>query len=236
MKSHKPLLIANWKTALTYADTIKWIIRHTGDLIAWQKNFELILCPEQISMVPVRNLTPNSITIGAQNCSPARPGRNTGQVSAQSLYEAQITHCIINHSELSVSQQDIIAQLRELENFAITPILCVSSADKLAALISAYNLPAATIIALEPLHAVGGSAAAPKYIAEETTRIKNLLSPSPSTRIIYGGGVTAEECREIFKTARIDGFLIGRASSDFQALEKIVSSLLEETNTQEKCI
>ncbi len=75
------------------------------------------------------------------------------------------------------------------------------------------------VIAYEPVWAIGtGKTATPQQAQEVHIEIRNWLSKNVSksvadtTRIIYGGSVTAKNCKELAKEVDIDGFLVGGAS------------------------
>lgn len=75
------------------------------------------------------------------------------------------------------------------------------------------------MIAYEPVWAIGtGKTASPAQAQEVHAQLRQWLkekisdSVSASTRIIYGGSVTAGNCKELAKEADIDGFLVGGAS------------------------
>ncbi len=238
MKSTKPLIVANWKTALTYHAALNWLIRHTDDLIFWNSQIKLVLCPEHTILAQARFLLPQEIGLGAQSCSYEQPGRATGSVSALSLADLNIEYCIVNHSETSPSLTNLSGQLEQLRTQNIVPIICISDVQALEAIIK-NGIPIAPqdLIALEPPHAVGKDAATIEWIKHETKKVIQVLDQTnQKNMLLYGGGVTHTITQSILEETPIRGFLIGRASSDFQALEKIVSSLLDETNTREKCI
>jgi len=75
------------------------------------------------------------------------------------------------------------------------------------------------VIAYEPVWAIGtGKTASPQQAQEVHQILRKWLSAevsetvANSTRIIYGGSVTAANCRELAKECDIDGFLVGGAS------------------------
>jgi triosephosphate isomerase len=75
------------------------------------------------------------------------------------------------------------------------------------------------VIAYEPVWAIGTGKVATAAQAQEVhadTRkyLGSAVSPgvAESTRIIYGGSVTAANCKELATQADIDGFLVGGAS------------------------
>merc|ERR1712187_443380 len=75
------------------------------------------------------------------------------------------------------------------------------------------------VIAYEPVWAIGtGKVATPDQAQEAHAAIRKMLTSAVSedvaegVRIIYGGSVTPENCKELIAKADIDGFLVGGAS------------------------
>lgn len=75
------------------------------------------------------------------------------------------------------------------------------------------------VLAYEPVWAIGtGKTASPQQAQEVHEQLRNFLSETVSpevaqtTRIIYGGSVTAANAKELASQADVDGFLVGGAS------------------------
>merc|ERR1739845_3974 len=75
------------------------------------------------------------------------------------------------------------------------------------------------VLAYEPVWAIGtGKTASPERAQEVHLAIRNWLAQNvsaevaASTRILYGGSVTASNCRELAACPDIDGSLVGGAS------------------------
>ena len=75
------------------------------------------------------------------------------------------------------------------------------------------------VIAYEPVWAIGtGRNATPAQAQDVHSSIRNWLSTSISaeaaatTRIIYGGSVTDQNCAELIAQGDVDGFFVGGAS------------------------
>jgi triosephosphate isomerase len=75
------------------------------------------------------------------------------------------------------------------------------------------------VIAYEPIWAIGtGKVATTEQAQEVHKAIRGWLKESVSaeaaekTRILYGGSVSARNCKELAKQEDIDGFLVGGAS------------------------
>ncbi len=221
------LIIANWKTYLTAQQAEFWLLRHAADLCYLQQKAKIIICPEIASLNLIRNLAPTEISVGAQTCSDDAPGADTGKVSARSLHDLRASYCLVNHSEIQQALAKTVNQLKQLHETAITPIICFGSGDELLKIIenTSCNIIQNSILAFEPPEAIGKSALPIQILKKHFETIHKLLieRKCPSL-LLYGGGVTAENCKDIRKTGLINGFLLGRASTDFQSLEKIVFS------------
>jgi triosephosphate isomerase len=74
------------------------------------------------------------------------------------------------------------------------------------------------IVAYEPIWAIGtGNVATPDDVAEMHAAIRNALvarygDAGNHVRILYGGSVKAENAKELFAVADVDGALVGGAS------------------------
>jgi len=75
------------------------------------------------------------------------------------------------------------------------------------------------VIAYEPVWAIGtGKTASPEQAQEVHAWLRQFLKDkvsadvSNTTRIIYGGSVTADNARDLAQRQDIDGFLVGGAS------------------------
>lgn len=228
MQSAKSLyIIANWKTAISITEAEQWILRHSADLLRWQNRCRFILCPEASSLLLIKNTAPRAIALGAQSCSCNPPGKNTGQISTKSLEELGVSYCLVNHHELGQTLQQTLGQLEELMKTTITPILCVSGAAELQYILeeAAPQIRPTGFIAFEPPKSIGATALPMPLLTDELAHIQKILARYMlNPKILYGGGVTPENSNAIIRTDIICGFLLGRTSTDFQSLEKIVSS------------
>lgn len=223
--------IANWKSYFTYCEAVTWAEQHAAALHTRNHNAEIVLCPDFLAIPALRAIAPN-IKLGAQNCSPFDKGPYTGQVSASSLKDAGVTHCIVGHHEcrtlLHESSTVIAKKIVQLAQHGITPILCVSDPYEIAQHEFAQALRAcrSICIAYEPIAAIGsGNAASVEAITDKLALIKKIIdeyAPDIHARLLYGGSVTSDNAQEFKRIPNLDGFLIGRASTDFQELKKIV--------------
>lgn len=234
---NKPLIfVANWKSYFSANQAKEWIERYCKNLSILAEKKYIALCPDAITIAyAVEKLSP-LVKIGAQDCSAYLPGSYTGDISAQSLKDAGVQLCIIGHSETRKNQNkdvDLIAQkTTRLFEQNITPLICIGQDYKKdlshilfhlktnAKAISSY------LLAFEPESAIGTNHLPSfdkiKDAIIDIKKISQQILPSIKTSVLYGGSVNKETISTLKLINEIDGFLLGRASLDFQEFENIV--------------
>lgn len=226
-----------------YSDNLKELARSTGNTI--------IICPSFENLEFLSTGFKNStIGLGAQDCSMHNLGAYTGQISAQSLAEIECSYCIIGHSErrhyIHETHDHIAQKLEQLLKNSITPIICIGETKQeydqgktniiienqlnpIEKIIQKQNQSMPLYIAYEPVWSIGtGNVPDISYLETVFSHINTLISSWPnhtSIRLLYGGSVTPQTCKLLKKISSLEGFLIGKASTDFQELKKIVLSL-----------
>ena len=235
----------------SYAQAVTWLKNHHDDLVALARaTTSLVLCPSfDVLETSASLLKRSSIILGAQDCSGYELGAFTGQVSAESLAQIGCQYCIVGHSETyaewSTSRNDICNKISAVLKNGMTPIVCIgetreehhnnmtqkSIAQKLDFLLTTLkNHPTKDIfISYEPLWAIGsGKIPTPQELQTITTFIREYAQKNNlKATILYGGGVTPATSVPLRGIANVDGFLLGKASTDFQELKKVVSLLHE---------
>jgi triosephosphate isomerase (TIM) len=189
------------------------------------------------------------LAIGAQNCHAADSGAHTGEVSAAMLRDVGATTVILGHSERRRDCQEcdgvVSKKLRAALRQGLEAIVCVGEtleqrdagqtldvvrsqvAQSLGDIEGAAF--ARTAIAYEPVWAIGtGRTATPAQAVEVHAVIRETLAErygqavAASTRILYGGSVTAENAATLLKEPEIDGALVGGASLSLDSFLRIV--------------
>ena len=223
----KHLYIANWKAYLSYQQAIAWCKKHADELKELSTQGQIIICPDFLALPEIKNII-KPVAVGAQNCSAQSSGPYTGEVTAQSLQEAGATYCIIGHSErrklCHETPADVAQKIEQLLACDITPIVCVSDESELSPILATIKKP--IILAYEPISAIGtGNVPPAKEIEKMLALFKEKAStaaPNINVSLLYGGSVNAKNAAELKKITNLDGFLIGKASTDFEELKKIV--------------
>ena len=220
----------------SYQQTISWLNEYLSDLSMLAKNNNIILCPSYTTLEYAAQTCKNThLLIGGQDCSSYAQGAHTGQISALSLSEIGCNYCIIGHSEQRslFSNEEIEEKaLRLIEN-NIIPILCInnSSPEQLQpALTVLSRYPSKEmLIAYEPLESIGtGIVPENRSIEEQFYAINAQLEheniPRESYYLLYGGGVKKVSATPLKLIDRLDGFLIGGASTQFDEFTQIIDA------------
>lgn len=245
MASRQPLVAANWKMNGTL-DTIRPLV--AGILRELDPGPEVVICAPYLYLPELQSLLENSpAAAGAQNVSEHEAGAYTGEISADMLKDYDCRYVIVGHSErrnlYHESDQVVAAKFARVRGKGMMPILCLGEAleereagiteevvaRQLNAVIGAAGIEAFAdaVIAYEPVWAIGtGRTATPDQAEEVHAFIRLQLARhddeiADHIRILYGGSVKADNARDLFSRADIDGGLIGGASlntRDFLAI------------------
>ena len=242
------LLVANWKTYFSYHQAIEWIEhnkKELEELTKHIKNNALVICPS-FDVLALLSAKTTALQWGAQDCSPYDEGAYTGEVLAQSLAQIGCTYCIVGHSERRLLFHEttvmIMSKIEQLMNNHIQPIVCVGETereyqtDNTQTIITGQLLPILEYaqnkeishlhIAYEPIWAIGANVIPPKDHLDHTAQhIQKLTAKfAVKSTILYGGSIHAAIIDRVY-FEHFQGFLIGKASTDFQELKKIILSI-----------
>ncbi|KAI0087163.1 Triosephosphate isomerase [Irpex rosettiformis] len=202
-------------------------------------NVEVVIAPPAIYLIPVLEAVRKDIKVSAQNSYIKKSGAFTGEISPAQLVDAGIPYVILGHSErrtLFHETSDLVAEkTRVALDEGLSVILCVGEtlaereANKTAQVVQDQLKPVVAllkpedwkkvVIAYEPVWAIGTGKVATSAQAQEAhadirAYLKQAVTPevAESTRIIYGGSVTAANSKELATQPDVDGFLVGGAS------------------------
>ena len=241
------VLAGNWKMNKT-ASEAKALI---NELIPAVKdaNCEVVICvPFTNIALAVELCKGTNIAVGAQNCHFAESGAYTGEISANMLVEAGVTHVIVGHSErrqyFGETDETVNLRAKQAISKGLTTIICVGELleereNNITEKVLSRQINAAlfemtakdmekVIIAYEPVWAIGtGKTATSEQAAEACAYIRgvveNLLGKdvADSLTIQYGGSMNPSNAEELLAREDVDGGLIGGASlkaPDFKSL------------------
>ncbi|MBP6926232.1 MAG: triose-phosphate isomerase [Candidatus Pacebacteria bacterium] len=242
-------IIGNWKE---YPETLKDAAKLSSAIgkIAVKKGITAVVCPPFPFLQTVgAGIKKGKYILGAQDLSPMMIGAYTGEVSPKALVSLGVKYAIIGHSERRTLGEDndvVLMKLKAAHAAGVRPILCVgehdrkdtehSHADVRDQLIILEQLSkkelANTIIAYEPLWAIGAKVAAtPEDAREMRIYIQKVIADMVDEKalkniaILYGGSVTAKNAKEFISVGGMHGLLVGRASLEAKSFVSIISSL-----------
>lgn len=250
-------IVANWKE---YPDNSKASTKLATELtkiavkekLNTKKNVVTVICPPHVYVESVGAIIKKGkYILGAQDLSPLMIGAYTGEVSPKALASVGVKYTIVGHSErraMGESNEVILMKIKAALAAGIRPILCVGEHDRTdaehshadvreqLAILSELSKKelVSTIIAYEPLWAVGAKVAAtPEDAREMRIYIQKIIADMVDEKslqqipILYGGAVTSKNAAEFIGTAGMHGLLIGRASLEAKSFTAIIRRMAE---------
>jgi triosephosphate isomerase len=246
------LIVGNWKA---YVDTLEKAKRlyAAGKRLGAAGHHDIVLAPSAPYLGLLSTTNRSNVEFAAQDISRAEGGAATGEVTAEAVASVGATYVIIGHSERRAGGETdaiVLEKVRLALRAGLTPIVCIgeSSRDSEAAYlhflrsqIASVYTPlslkerARIVLAYEPIWAIGKSAAdaiTPADLNEMILYIRKVLAEylsgkgSTKAQILYGGSVEPVNAGALKKASGINGFLVGRASTDaanFGALVKAIT-------------
>lgn len=249
------LIVGNWK-AYVESKAKAQALSSSAKRLAAKGNHEIVIAPAAPHIGFIAPAKPNAkdaLKLGAQDVSITVGGAETGEVAAGLLKDIGVSYVIVGHSERRArgeSDEIVTEKARHTLAHGMTPIICIGEIDRdpeahylkqvraqLSAVMTSLSTKErlAIVIAYEPIWAIGKSdleAITPNDLSEMILYIRKVLTDfmpgraNQKVRILYGGSVDASNVRALASGTGIDGFLVGRASTDvagFTGLVKAVS-------------
>jgi triosephosphate isomerase len=217
-----------------------------------KSNTEVIICTPFPYLISVKNQLGNSnIKVGAQNCSEHDSGAYTGEVSAAMIKSIDVPYVIVGHSErrqyFGETNKMLALKVDKALANSLTPIFCcgepleIREKGEHETLVkqqveeSLFHLSTdvlqKVVIAYEPVWAIGTGKTATSQQAQDMHLVirKHLASKygqsvADSISILYGGSVKADNAKELFACADVDGGLVGGASLKSREFVEIVKA------------
>ncbi len=243
-----PFIAGNWKMHTNAEECVRLCKAIVGEIDSFE-GVEVSVCPPFPYLQNARGaLEGSSVRLGAQNVHWEDKGAYTGEVSPTML-SGLVDDVIIGHSErrqyFGETDDTVNKRLKAALAHGLRPIFCVGETQQeresnetedvlrrqLRAGLAGVPWTAASVIAYEPVWAIGTGLAATADQANETIAfIRGLLgelfdsSVAEATRIQYGGSVKPDNAAELFAQPDIDGALVGGASLDAVAFAEIVKA------------
>ena len=243
------LVVGNWKMNKDVSearDLASAIAARVGDSVSADADVEIVVCPPFVALDAVgKALKGSRVAVGAQNLHSEPGGAFTGEVSAPMLVDI-CRYAIIGHSErrslFGETDMDINLKVRAVLDAGLRPILCVGedldqrSAGNANAVVTEqlraglHDAPAArrTVVAYEPVWAIGtGKSATPQVAQEMMAHIRATLAAlcgaeaAAAMPLLYGGSVNASNAADYIRQPDVNGVLVGGASLDADSFADI---------------
>lgn len=249
----KIIIAGNWKMNKTASEARK-LIDELKPKVAGFNSVDVVVCPTFTSLaVAVEAVKGSNIKVGAQNVHWEESGAFTGEISAQMLKEAGVEYVIIGHSErrqyFGETDETVNKRLKAALKAGLKPIVCIGElleereAGKTEAVltkqikegfagISSDDMKK-TVIAYEPVWAIGTGKTATPEMAEDAHRyIRKELSgmfgsdTAEAVRIQYGGSMKPDNSAALAAQPDIDGGLIGGASLKADSFAELIKNAI----------
>lgn len=248
-----PIVAGNWKMNTNAQSARELVEAIRGAGIDEIKGVEKVLCPPFLYLPLVAGACAgSSLQVGAQNMHWEEKGAFTGEVSP-AMVKGVAGYVIIGHSErrqyFCETDETVNKKLRAAIAAGLTPIVCVGETgpQRLAGetedvlrrqvhgAFEGAQAPHSTVIAYEPVWAIGTGVAATANDAQKAIAfIRAELSLivgggiASQVRILYGGSVTPDNIVDFVAVPDVDGGLVGGASlvaASFVDMVRRVASL-----------
>ncbi len=246
----RPIVAGNWKMNLLGADVSAYAEALTAAGPP-EADVDVVLFPTPVYLAVAARAMPRWASVGAQDVHAEENGAYTGDVAAAQARDAGATWALAGHSERRAVHGESNAEVARKAERALaagmTPVVCVGETLKqrqqgdteaildaqlgaVLGILDAADRDAAAgaVLAYEPVWAIGtGLSASPEIAAAVHSRLRSALNGHRSglgdaARILYGGSVNADNCRDLLSRTDIDGFLIGGASLDPASFLRII--------------
>lgn len=200
---------------------------------------DVVVAPMALHLAYVQqNIAGEGVQVAAQNVSATGAGAYTGEISAEALVDFGLRWVIVGHSERRAlygeSEQVVAQKVDAALSKGLQVIACIGEqledrkAGRTMEVLKAQLEAIVTgtkgrwnklVLAYEPVWAIGTGVVASPQEAQDTHReIRGWLAgavdakTAQGIRVIYGGSVKADNCKDLISQPDIDGFLVGGAS------------------------
>ena len=245
----RKVIAGNWKMNMLPNEAMEMITKLAP--LVKDTEHEVILCaPYTDLFYSLLAAQETNIKIGAQNMHFEEKGAYTGEISGKMLKSIGVQYVIIGHSErrqyFAETDETVNKKIKAAFLNNLKPIVCVGETLEQREAGIQYNIiteqtkkaldglteeqVANTIIAYEPIWAIGTGKTATKEDANNTImeirkKIAEIYGQNEANGVIiqYGGSVKSSNAKELFEMSDIDGGLVGGASLKSEEFAKIVN-------------
>ena len=245
----RKVIAGNWKMNKLPNEAIDFITE-LAPLVKNTENEVVVCVPYTDLFYTLLHTQDTNIKVGAQNMNAEEKGAFTGEVSGEMLKSIGVEYVIIGHSErrayYNETDESVNKKLKKALSLDLKPIVCVGESleqrenGKAKEIVTTQTRLALegltpedvkkTIVAYEPIWAIGTGKTATKEDANETIKwireeIEKIYGNDVAGSVIiqYGGSVKSSNAKDLFEMSDIDGGLVGGASLIAEEFSKIVN-------------
>ncbi len=235
------MIAGNWKMNLSLDEAVA-LAEAVGSGIGNVSDVEVLVAPPFTHLAAVRGAIDESkILLAAQNMHWEMNGAYTGEISGRMLQQSGCTHVILGHSErrtlFNETSEVVNLKVKAASFLGLIPVVCVGETleereaertfevikEQLDLSLDNFRadqmMPTTTILAYEPVWAIGTGKTATPEQAEEVHQFIRLWiektfnsGTAAQVRILYGGSVKPDNVKRLMTEPDIDGALVGGSS------------------------
>jgi triosephosphate isomerase (TIM) len=249
----------NWKANLSKSAIIELCQTFNSGAPALGSEVQVVVAPPAVYLACTREQLRPDFGVAAQNIWGAG-GAYTGEITADMVKDCDAGWVILGHSERrhlptlheldeSIAEKAkyalktglsviyCIGELLEEREAGTTMDVCVRQLSALGDTIDVADWDK-IVVAYEPVWAIGtGKVASPAQAEEVHKDVRAWIASNVSksvaktVRILYGGSVSAGNCKELAMLPDIDGFLVGGCSLKAEFVDIIASHKFAQATT-----
>ncbi|ODJ50382.1 triose-phosphate isomerase [Brochothrix thermosphacta] len=235
----KPIIAGNWKMNKTAAKAVQFIEEVKGNVPSHTEIDSVVAVPALFLQEVSRLTEGTELRVAAQNSHFEDEGAFTGENSPFAIADLGVNYVVIGHSErrefFNETDEAVNKKAHAILKHGMTPIICcgetleqreagitndfVGGQVKAALAGLTEDQVKASVIAYEPIWAIGTGKSSTAELANETCAairevVAEAVSPAAAAavRIQYGGSVKPENIASYMAQSDIDGALVGGAS------------------------
>lgn len=250
--SRKPIIAGNWKMNKTASEAHQFV-EQVRDRIPSSDLVEAVVGSPALFLADlVKSSEGTSLRVAAQNCFWEDNGAYTGEISPYALNDLGVDYVIIGHSErreyFHETDQEINQKAHAIFNNQMTPIICCGESleqrengetsewitGQITQAVAGFSEEQMrqTVIAYEPIWAIGTGKSSSAELANETCgTIRQVVAElynedvASAVRIQYGGSVKPDNIAEYLAQEHIDGALVGGASLEADSFVALLEAV-----------
>jgi triosephosphate isomerase (TIM) len=246
MTMRKPFLAANWKMNKILSETEEFLSQFIPE-VNNEHDRDIVIAPSFTSLpLAAEKLRNTNITLASQDIFYEEKGAYTGEISPLMLVDIGCKYVIIGHSErrqfFNETDEIVNKKIKAAKKAGLGVIFCIGETLDERETGKTFKIlereiekgldgnidPVKTVIAYEPIWAIGtGKTATTEQAQEVHAYIRKKLevlygNKADESCILYGGSVTPDNIDSLMACNDIDGVLVGGASLKVDSFARIV--------------